>query len=139
MLYRCKKEKDANRGKWIGIGGGFEAGESPDDCLLREVREETGLTLKDWNFRGIVTFASDCWETEYMHLFTADSFEGQLIPCSEGELAWIPEDRLSELPMWEGDRIFFGLIKENHPFFSLKLCYKGEKLSSAVLDGKELL
>lgn len=139
MLYRCKKEKDVNKGKWIGIGGGFLEGESPEDCLLREVREETDLTLTSWKFRGIVTFSSDGWETEYMHLFTADGFEGRLADsCDEGELAWIPESELSMLPMWEGDRIFFGLIDRNEPFFSLKLSYAGSKLVSAHLNGKPL-
>ena len=136
MLYRCKKEKDANKGKWIGIGGGFIEGESPEDCLLREVREETGLTLTKWQFRGIVTFSSDEWETEYMHLFTASEFSGEVIfDCNEGELAWIEKEKLSSLPMWEGDRIFFDLIDSGEDFFSLKLSYEGSKLSSAYLNG----
>ena len=136
MLYRCKKEKDVNKGKWIGIGGGFLEGESPEDCLLRAVWEETDLTLTSWKFRGIVTFSSDGWETEYMHLFTADGFSGELAEsCDEGELAWIPEDKLADLPMWEGDRIFFDLIANGEPFFSLKLSYKSDKLVQAALNG----
>ena len=139
MLYRCKKEKDANKGKWIGIGGGFLDGESPEDCLLREVKEETGLTLTKWQFRGIVTFSSDQWETEYMHLFTASSFSGEVdLNCNEGELAWINKSELSSLPMWEGDRIFLELIDSGDDFFSLKLSYEGSRLSSAFLNGKKL-
>lgn len=139
MLYRCKKEKDANKGKWIGIGGGFLDGESPEDCLLREVKEETGLSLTKWQFRGIVTFSSDKWETEYMHLFTASEFSGEVnFDCNEGELAWVDKDKLSDLPMWEGDRIFFDLIDSDEAFFSLKLSYEGSRLSSAFLNGKKL-
>ena len=139
MLYRCKKEKDANKGKWIGIGGGFSDGESPEDCLLREVKEETGLSLTKWKFRGIVTFSSDQWETEYMHLFTASSFSGEVdLNCNEGELAWVDKDKLSDLPMWEGDRIFLELIDSDEAFFSLKLSYEGSRLSSAFLNGKKL-
>ncbi len=140
MLYRCKKENDANKGKWIGIGGGFEPGESPEDCVLREVREETGLTLKEKKFRGIVTFASDTWETEYMHIFTSESFEGNLTEnCSEGQLAWIDEAEMKNLPMWEGDKIFFRLIDRDAPFFSLKLSYTGESLKSAELNGESIV
>ena len=139
MLYRCKKEKDANKGKWIGIGGGFLEGESPEECLLREVKEETGLTLTQWRFRGIITFSSDGWETEYMHLFTATGFSGELnYDCSEGELAWVEKGKLSSLPMWEGDRIFFDYIDSDEDFFSLKLSYTGNKLSSAYKNGVRL-
>ena len=139
MLHRVKKTVDENKDKWIGIGGKFEEGESPEDCLLREVREETGLTLTLWRYRGIVTFVSDEWGTEYMHLFTADAWEGALRQdCDEGVLEWIDRDRLLSLPIWEGDKIFFRLLDEGAPFFSLKLRYKGDRLAEAVLNGKSL-
>ena len=138
MLHRVKKEKDANRDKWIGIGGKFLDGESPEECLLREAAEETGLYLTSWRYRGIVTFVSDRWETEYMHLFTADEWEGEMHPCDEGELAWVEKSAVQNLPIWEGDKIFLRLMAENAPFFSLKLCYEGEKLVYAALDGKAL-
>ena len=139
MLHRVKKEKDENKDKWIGIGGKFEEGESPEDCLLREVREETGLTLKRWRYRGIVTFVSDQWGTEYMHLFTADAWEGRLRDdCDEGVLEWIDRERLLTLPIWEGDKIFLRLLDEGAPFFSLKLRYAGDRLAEAVLNGKKL-
>ena len=139
MLHRIKKENDLNRDKCIGIGGKFENKESPEDCLLREVREETGLTLTRYRYRGIVTFVSDRWPTEYMHLFTADGWTGELKDCDEGVLEWIPRTRLLELPHWEGDAIFLELIgREETPFFSLKLRYVGEELTEAVLDGKHL-
>ena len=139
MLHRTRKQNDENHDKWIGIGGKFEAGESPEDCMLREVREETGLSLGSWRFRGIITFVSDEWGTEYMHLFTADSFTGALCPCDEGELEWVEKERIPSLPIWEGDRIFLRLLEEESNFFSLKLCYKGDKLVRAVLDGREEL
>ena len=138
LLHRIKKENDLNKDKWIGVGGKFEDKESPEDCLLREVKEETGLTLTSYKYRGVVTFVSDIWETEYMHLFTADKFTGTIIPCSEGTLEWVDNDILYSLPTWEGDRIFLELIKNNAPFFSLKLEYEGEALVSAVLDGKKI-
>ena len=139
MLHRTKKAGDENHDKWIGIGGKFEAGESPEDCMLREVREETGLSLDSWCFRGIVTFVSDEWGTEYMHLFTAHSFTGTLLDCDEGELKWVKKDRIPSLPIWEGDKIFLRLLDERADFFSLKLCYQGDKLVRAVLDGREEL
>ena len=139
MLHRVKKALDENHDKWIGIGGKFEAGESPEDCMLREVREETGLSLESWRFRGIVTFVSDEWGTEYMHLFTAHSFTGTLLDCDEGELEWVEKDRITSLPIWEGDKIFLRLLDERADFFSLKLCYQGDKLVRAVLDGREEL
>ena len=138
MLHRTKKQNDMNHDKWIGLGGKFEEGESPEDCVLREVKEETGLTLTSWRYRGIVTFANDRYETEYMHLFTADGFEGEMIPCDEGDPVWIRKDQLAALPQWEGDRIFLRLLEENAPFFSLKLVYSGEKLLSAWLNGVRL-
>ncbi len=139
MLHRIKKENDENRDKWIGIGGKFEKGESPEDCILREVREETGLTLLDYRYRGIVTFVSDMFETtEYMHLFTASRFTGEIKECDEGELCWLPKTELYSLPMWAGDRIFLDLLDTDEPFFSLKLVYRGENLDGAWLNGKKL-
>ena len=139
MLHRIKKENDLNRDKWIGIGGKFEEGESPENCLLREVREETGLTLGSWRYCGIVTFVSDEWGTEYMHLFTADRWSGELLrDCAEGELAWIDREELLRKPIWEGDRIFLRLLDTERPFFSLKLRYRGDQLVEAVLDGETM-
>lgn len=136
MLHRVKKENDLNHDKWIGIGGKFEDKESPEDCVVREVLEETGLKLTSYRYRGLVTFVSDRWPTEYMHLFTADSFTGTLKECDEGVLEWIPRKKLLELPHWEGDAIFLDLIdREDTPFFSLKLCYRGDQLEQAVLNG----
>lgn len=134
MLLRNKKKQDENAGKWIGVGGKFEEGESPQDCLLREVQEETGLRLTQYRFRGIVTFVSDQYETEYMHLFTAHGFEGEIIPCDEGELRWVEKDEVLSLPLWEGDREFLRLLREDAPFFSLKLVYRGDKLVSSKLE-----
>ena len=139
MLHRIKKENDLNHDKWIGIGGKFEDKESPEDCLLREAYEETGLTLTDYRYRGIVTFVSDRWPTEYMHLFTATEWTGTPHPCDEGELAWIKKQDLLSLPLWEGDKIFLRLLEEQRPFFSLKLKYEGEALVLAVLDGERLV
>ncbi|MDD7538504.1 MAG: NUDIX domain-containing protein, partial [Oscillospiraceae bacterium] len=127
-----------NRDKWIGIGGKFEENESPEDCMLREAREETGLTLTSWRYRGIVTFLSDRWETEYMHLFTADGYSGTLRQCNEGDLAWIKKSELLKLKLWEGDKIFLRLLDSDEPFFSLKLKYEGDTLVLAVLNGKRL-
>ena len=138
MLHRTKKENDCNRDKWIGIGGKFERGESPEECALREAKEETGLTLTSYRYRGIVTFVSDRWEPEYMHLFTADGFDGALKDCDEGELAWIKKEDLLALPAWEGDKIFLRLLHEDAPFFSLKLRYEGETLAEAKLNGEEI-
>ena len=138
MLHRIKKEQDENRDKWIGVGGKFEDRESPEDCVLREVKEETGLTLTDYKYRGIVTFVSDVWPCEYMHLFTATGFEGEIRECDEGVLEWLPKEQLYGLPMWAGDRIFLELLDAGAPCFSLKLVYEGEVLRQAVLDGKKL-
>ena len=139
MLHRVKKEQDLNRDKWIGIGGKFEEGESPENCLLREAREETGLTLSAWRYCGIVTFVSDEWGTEYMHLFHSDAFHGALRDCDEGALEWLPKEQVMELPdLWEGDRIFLRLMEEGGPFFSLKLCYRGDTLTCAELNGRPL-
>ena len=139
MLHRIKKEHDENRDKWIGIGGKFEQAESPEDCVLREVREETGLRLTQYRYCGIITFVSDRWETEYMHLFHATGFTGALRECDEGQLEWIAIDRLLALPQWAGDRIFLDLMQKNVPFFSLKLRYEGETLAEAVLNGRAIL
>lgn len=138
MLHRVKKENDCNRDKWIGVGGKFEDGESPEECVLRETLEETGLTLTDWRYRGIVTFVSDRWETEYMHLFTATGWTGRLHECDEGVLEWVSREQFRGLPQWEGDRIFLRLMEEDAPFFSLKLRYEEEHLAYAALNGKEL-
>ena len=123
MMHRTKKEKDINKDKWIGVGGHFEYGESPDECLLREVYEETGLTLTSYRARGIITFIYGENEVEYMHLYTADGFTGEIHECDEGELVWIPKEEVKELPIWEGDKIFFRLLSEREDFFSLKLVY----------------
>lgn len=139
MLHRVKKKNDLNQNKWVGIGGKFEDKESPEQCNVREVFEETGLTLKDAAYRGIVTFVSDKWETEYMHIFVAKNFSGEIKECDEGILKWIDKNELLTLPLWVGDKIFLKLINdENQPFFSLRLEYVGEELISAILDGKEL-
>lgn len=139
MLHRVSKKNDINKDKWIGVGGHFLVNESPEDCLLREVKEETGLTLTSYRFRGIVTFITDgLEEAEYMHLYTADGFEGQMIPCDEGTLEWVPKQDIYKLNLWEGDFIFHRLLDEEAPFFSLKLVYKGDTLVDAVLDGKKI-
>jgi 8-oxo-dGTP diphosphatase len=138
MLHRVSKDKDVNKDKWIGVGGHFEENESPEECLLREVREETGLTLTAYRFRGLVTFMSDKWQTEYMCLYTADGFEGELAECDEGVLTWVPKKDLNKLNLWQGDLIFFRLLEEDAGFFSLKLRYEGNTLREAVLNGKPL-
>ncbi len=136
MMHRVKKENDINRDKWVGVGGHFEADESPEECLLREVKEETGLTLTSWRFRGIITFICDKQQTEYMFLYTADSFSGELTECEEGNLEWVEKTDVYRLPIWEGDKIFFKMIEENHPFFSLKLKYENDMLVEKSLNGK---
>ena len=133
MLHRVKKEDDYNHDKWIGVGGKFERFESPEECLVREVREETGLTLTKYQFRAILTFLSDEWETEYIHLYTASEFTGTLLECDEGNLEWIPKSEIDKLKLWEGDKIFFKLLRETKDFFSLKLRYEGEKLVETKL------
>ena len=137
MLHRVKKKNDINHDKWIGIGGKFEPFEAPDQCLLREVREETGLTLKRWQCRGIVTFLNEDGG-EYMYLFTADEFEGTLKECDEGDLQWVSRAFLDQLPKWEGDKIFLDLLWRGAPFFLLTLRYEGDRLVEAVLDGNRL-
>lgn len=138
MLHRVKKEQDANRDKWIGIGGHFLENESPEDCVRREVLEETGLRLTRFRYCGLVTFVSDRWEGEYMHLFHADGFTGSLTDCDEGTLEWVPKAQMALLPQWEGDKLFLGLMEQGGPFFSLKLCYEGERLAAAWLNGKPM-
>ena len=128
MLYRNKKKDDLNQGKWIGVGGKFEANETPEECLIREVKEETGLTLTKYCYRGLVTFVSNEAETEYMHLFTATEFTGELQECNEGELHWVDKDKVLELPTWEGDAVFLQKLFTSKTYFSLKLRYEGEKL-----------
>ena len=138
MLHRVKKKNDINKDKWIGIGGKFEGEESPDECLLREAREETGLELTSWRCRGVVTFLCDGCEGEFMYLFTADGFEGEMKTCDEGDLQWVSRDFLYSLPMWEGDKIFLELLWKDAPFFLLKLRYEGDRLVEAVLDGTRI-
>ena len=138
MLHRIKKENDINHDKWIGVGGKFEDKESPEDCVIREAYEETGLILKNPRYRGIVTFVSDQYQTEYMHLFTADQFSGKIKECEEGVLEWIDKKELLSKPLWEGDLIFLKLLDENAPFFSLKLSYQGDRLIEAVLNGEKI-
>ena len=139
MLHRTVKKNDVNKDKWIGIGGHFEFHESPEECLLREAKEETGLELTEYALRGIVTFDSGRGDFEYMFLYTATQWDGELASCSEGELEWVDIERIETLNLWEGDKIFFRLLHEDYPFFSLKLIYDGtDRLVSAVLDGKAL-
>ena len=139
MLHRVKKQVDVNKDKWIGVGGKFEDGESPDECARREVLEETGLTLANCRFRGVVTFLNEGWDGEYMFLFTATDWTGELISdCDEGELAWVPKETVADLPIWEGDKIFLSLLAEDYPPFLLTLAYQHDKLIRAVLDGTPL-
>ena len=138
MLHRVKKSNDENHDKWIGIGGKFEEGESPEECMRREMLEETGLTAKSWQYRGIVTFVSDEWGTEYMHLFKCSDYSGEIKECDEGVLEWIKKGKLLSLPIWEGDKIFLRLLDTDCPFFSLKLCYSGDRLIKAALNGEEI-
>ena len=139
MLHRVKKKNDINKDKWIGIGGKFEGEESPDECLLREAKEETGLTLTSWQCRGVVTFLTeDPGQGEYMYLFTADGFEGQLTECPEGTLEWVSRDFVRQLPKWEGDQSFLDLLWQDAPFFLLKLRYNGDRLVEAVLNGEKI-
>ena len=134
MLHRVKKVNDQNHDKWLGVGGKFEEGESPEECLLREVKEETGLTLTNYRFRGLVTFVSNEFENEYMHLFTATEYEGNMTECDEGELVWVLKSELENLNLWEGDKIFFRLLEEDCGFFSLKLRYEGERLVETKVE-----
>ena len=129
MLHRTKKENDLNKDKWIGVGGKFEDKESPEECVKREVEEETGLILKSARLRCVVTYVSNEWETEYMYVFTSNDFEGNVIECNEGDLEWVEKDKVMDLKTWEGDRIFLErILKEDSPFFTARLEYEGEKL-----------
>lgn len=139
MLHRTKKEVDINKEKWIGIGGKFEEDESPEECLLREAMEETGLKLTSYRLRGIITFLSDRWYTEYMFLYTADGFEGELKECDEGTLKWVKKEDVDKLNLWEGDRIFLDLLRQEVPCFSLKLQYEGDKLVFGALNGERIV
>ncbi|MBQ9354437.1 MAG: 8-oxo-dGTP diphosphatase [Clostridia bacterium] len=140
MLHRIKKENDLNKDKWVGIGGKFEDKESPEQCNAREVLEETGFTVHSAKYRGIVTFVSDKWETEYMHIFTSNDFSGEITECNEGKLEWIDKNELLNLNIWEGDKIFLKLISSPFtPFFSLRLEYIGDELISAILDNKTII
>lgn len=134
MLLRNKKKIDMNKGKWIGVGGKLEIGETIEECLLREVYEETGLTLKNYNYRGKILFISDEWDSEIMHLYTADEFEGSLTECLEGELRWIPKDKIMDLNLWEGDRAFMKMLMEDEPYFEMKLVYQGDKLCEIEIN-----
>ena len=138
MLHRTKKKNDANHDKWLGIGGHIESGETPMQCVLREALEETGLTLLDCAYRGVVRFRSDKWEDEDMHLFTAQKFTGALLPCDEGDLEWIDKDRLLSLTLWEGDKLFLKLLRDGASGFDLMLRYEGERLAAAALNGAEM-
>ena len=137
LLHRTKKGHDFNKDKWIGVGGKFEDKESPEECLLREVKEETGLDLISWRWHGIVTFVSDEYPTEYMYLYTSSDYTGSLIDCDEGELEWVPKSRIFELPIWPGDRIFLHLMQTGIPFFSLKLVYRKDRLIAVKLNHRE--
>ena len=138
MMHRVKKEKDINKDKWVGVGGHFEEGESPEECLLREVREETGLELTGFRLRGLITFVTDVYPTEYMFLYTADDYTGEMIECNEGNLEWVKKSAVYDLPIWEGDKVFFRLLEEEEPFFSLKLRYEGGSLVETVLNGRKI-
>lgn len=138
MLHRTRKQNDENHDKWIGIGGKFEEGESPEDCARREVSEETGLTMQTLSYRGIVTFVSNEWPTQQMHLFHSDAFSGEIRDCDEGELSWIGKSALLSLPIWAGDKIFLRLLETDTPFFSLKLTYYGDRLTQALLNERPL-
>lgn len=135
MMHRVKKQNDINKDKWVGVGGHFEEGESPEECLLREVREETGLELKRWRLRGIITFATNLQKTEYMFLYTADEYTGAMTDCEEGNLEWVKKEAVYRLPIWEGDKLFFRLLEKEEPFFSLKLNYENDTLKEAILNG----
>lgn len=136
MMHRVKKKNDVNHDKWVGVGGHFEKDETPEECLLRETKEETGLTLERFHLRGVITFLCDYWPTEYMFLYTADQYSGELIECDEGNLEWVKKSDVYQLPIWEGDKIFFRLLEERETFFSLKLRYVGDELVEVKLDGQ---
>ena len=128
MLLRNKKEHDVNEGKWIGVGGKCEKGESPEECVIRETFEETGIKLENLKMRGVLTFSSEGWEDEYIFVFTSDKFSGSITDCNEGELRWIDKDKIMDLNLWDGDRIFLKIMLESDEFFSIKLSYKGDEI-----------
>lgn len=130
MLHRTKKKNDINKDKWIGIGGKFEENESPEECITREVKEETGLHLKSYQLRCIVTYVSTNWETEYMYVFTSSEFKGNIIKCNEGDLQWVDKNEVTKLNIWEGDKIFIEKIQKDNKFFTVKFEYDGDKLLS---------
>lgn len=135
MIHRVKKVEDINKDKWVGVGGKFEEKETPFDCVRREIFEETGLTAGKLNYRGLVTFVSNEFGTEYMHLFHTNEFSGELTrDCNEGNLEWVDKNEITKIPLWEGDKIFLDLLGKNVPFFSLKLVYEGQKLISHTLE-----
>lgn len=138
MLYRNKLKHDPNKGKWVGIGGKIEKGETPDMAAVREVREETGLILEKYEYKGVVNFISDIYEDEAMHLYYSDKFIGNIKECDEGDLKWIEKDKIKNLPIWEGDKIFLNLLEKDVPFFRLTLSYDKDTLKSACLDGQEI-
>ena len=138
MLHRVKKKNDVNHDKWIGVGGKFEPGEDARACALREVYEETGLTMRAPRYRGIVDFYCPPWPAERMHLFTCDDFTGTMTDCDEGTLEWVPKQAVQALPIWPGDKLFFRLLEQDAPFFHLELYYDGDTLVRAVRDGQEL-
>lgn len=138
MMHRVKKKRDLNQGKWIGLGGHIEPGESPEECIVREVFEECGLQLVSYRLRGIITFSPQGDGTEYMFLYTADQFYGELTECKEGELEWVLKEQIYNLSLWQGDRLFLDLLRTREEFFSLKLSYQDDILVQAALDGREL-
>ena len=139
MLHRTKKENDLNHDKWVGVGGKFEDRETPEECVIRETLEETGLTLTSFEYKGIITFVSDKWETEYMHLFVGKEFDGEIKECDEGVLEWVEKDKVTSLPLWEGDKLFLDLLVKDVPFFSMKLVYEGDTLVEAKLNNENYL
>lgn len=138
MLHRVKKKRDVNKDKWVGVGGKFEPGEDALACVMREVQEETGLTMDQPLYRGMVDFFCPPWPAERMHLYTCTSFHGRMTDCDEGTLEWVPKEQVCELPIWQGDKIFFDLLRREAPFFHLELHYEGDLLRRAVLDGQAL-
>ena len=135
MIHRVKKKNDMNKDKWLGIGGKFEQGETPFDCARREIHEETGVDALGLRYRGIITFVSDLYGTEYMHLFSADGYADEInYECDEGNLEWVKKENVKNLPIWEGDKIFLELLDKEDRFFSLKLCYEGDTLVHHELE-----